>query len=91
MSRLLALLYCYKYPSIEIPSKTTSPASLFSIIVSILNMVDLPAPEGPISPKIFPYLMVKEMSLIIFFPLIVLDRWEQLMAKGLMLSRRTEV
>jgi hypothetical protein len=54
-------------------------------------MVDLPAPEGPMSPKISPDLMLKEMSLIIFFPLIVLDRWEQLMAKGLMLSRRTEV
>jgi hypothetical protein len=80
MSRLSAFAYYLQYPSIEIPPKEISPESLLHIIARILNIVDLPAPVGPMSPKISPYLMLKETSLTISSPFTLLERLAQLIA-----------
>ena len=51
------------------------PASGFKRVVSILMVVDLPAPLGPRKPKISPFWMAKEISSTAFISLKDLDRF----------------
>ena len=50
------------------PAKITSPALGLMTLVIRLNKVDLPAPFGPISPRISPSLTPIEMSALARMP-----------------------
>jgi hypothetical protein len=52
------------------PSILTVPEVLARAAVTILNVVDFPAPFGPSKPKIYPFFTEKLLSLIARKPLL---------------------